>query len=387
MALSGLRELSLITTPPPERLAVETFILPFDEVVIREAILRERARGGQVFYVCPRLEHLETLEPKLRHLVPEITIAHAHGQMKPSAIETVMNDLEAGRIDLLLSTNIVESGIDIATANTLIVHRSDLFGLAQLYQLRGRVGRGRRQGYAYLTLPAMGGSSATAQRRLEVMQSLDYLGAGFTLASHDMDIRGAGNLVGEEQSGHIKEVGIELYQHLLQQAVEDLQAERTGLARTSDWTPHIVLPAPVRIPETYVADLSLRLGLYRRVGDLKTPSDIDNFGVELVDRFGPLPGDVQNLLFVMTLKVLCKRGFVDKLEIGLKGALFSFYHQTFPYPETLIPFLAQAPLPCRLRPDHKISLLAPVHTRDGMRNLRLFLEKLGSLAHPEPQTI
>jgi transcription-repair coupling factor (superfamily II helicase) len=211
LALSGVRDMSVIATPPVDRLAVRTFVLPFDPVVVREAVLREKFRGGQTFYVCPRIEDLATVSERIRKLVPEIKLATAHGRMAPTQLEDVMTAFCDGRYDMLLSTNIVESGLDIPSANTMLIHRADMFGLAQLYQLRGRIGRSKTRAYAYLTLPPGRVPSVAAQKRLEVMQTLDQLGAGFQLASHDLDIRGAGNLLGEEQSGHIKEVGIELY--------------------------------------------------------------------------------------------------------------------------------------------------------------------------------
>ena len=219
MALAGVREMSIIATPPVDRLAVRTFVMPYDRVVIREAVMRELNRGGQCFYVVPRISDLAEIAEELRLLVPEVRVAVAHGKMSPLALEKVMGEFDARNSDILLCTDIVESGLDIATANTLIVHRSDMFGLAQLYQLRGRIGRGKIRAYAFLTLLPGKLLAATAERRLEVMQTLDQLGAGFTLASHDMDIRGAGNLLGEEQSGHIREVGVELYQHLLEEAI------------------------------------------------------------------------------------------------------------------------------------------------------------------------
>ena len=229
LALSGVREMSLIATPPVDRLAVRTFVLPYDPVILREAILREHYRGGQLFYVCPRIEDLDRVSERLRELVPEIKFVIAHGQMAPTQLEGAMTAFYDRQYDMLLSTNIVESGLDIPTANTIVIHRADMFGLAQLYQLRGRIGRSKQRGYAYLTLPPGKVLTGTAEKRLEVMQTLDQLGAGFTLASHDLDIRGAGNLLGEEQSGHIREVGVELYQHMLEEAV--LRSARRGADR------------------------------------------------------------------------------------------------------------------------------------------------------------
>ncbi|MEX2407597.1 MAG: transcription-repair coupling factor, partial [Rhodovibrionaceae bacterium] len=262
LAMSGVKEMSLIATPPVDRLAVRTFVMPYDPVIVREAILREHYRGGQTFYVCPRVEDLAGLEERLKELVPEVKLGVAHGRLAPSQLEDVMTGFVDRSFDVLLSTNIVESGLDIPSANTIVIHRADMFGLAQLYQLRGRIGRAKQRGYAYLTLPPGRLLSAAAEKRLHVMQTLDTLGAGFTLASHDMDIRGAGNLLGEEQSGHIREVGIELYQQMLEEAVAAARGRKAEEAETKEsWTPTINIGTSVLIPEVYVPDLSVRLGL------------------------------------------------------------------------------------------------------------------------------
>src|SRR5690606_38185180 len=268
LALTGVRELSLIATPPVDRLAVRTFISPFDPLVIRETLLRERYRGGQSFYVVPRISDLAEVREFLAEQVPELKVATAHGQLPPGELDDIMNAFYEGKYDVLLSTTIVESGLDIPTANTLIVHRSDMFGLAQLYQLRGRVGRSKVRAYALFTLPANKKLTPTAERRLKVLESLDTLGAGFQLASHDLDIRGGGNLRGEEQAGHIEEVGDELCQQMLEEAVAELRGE--GEAADTGWSPQITVGTAVMIPESYVPDLQLRLGLYRRLGELTT---------------------------------------------------------------------------------------------------------------------
>ncbi len=382
MALSGVRDMSLITTPPLDRMAVRTFVLPFDGMVMREAILREQFRGGQTFYVCPRIADLDKVAERLRQFVPEVKFAVAHGQMSPIALENVMSDFYDGVFDVLLSTNIIESGIDIPRANTLLIHRADLFGLAQLYQLRGRIGRAKVRGYAYLTYPAGQPLSAEAQKRLEVIQSLDTLGAGFTLASHDMDIRGAGNLVGEEQSGHIREVGVELYQHMLEEAIASLKAEKQGEAYTSpDWTPQISLGLSVLIPESYVTDLGLRLSLYKRLSDLTTREEIDLFSIELVDRFGPLPEEVQNLLEVIYLKSLSRQANVDKVEAGPKGVLIGFYQNTFKNPETLINHIADQKGTAKIRPDQKIVYIRSLGSpKARVKEAQKILEDLVAIA-------
>jgi transcription-repair coupling factor (superfamily II helicase) len=353
LALSGVREMSIIATPPVDRLAVRTFVSPFDPVTVREALLRERYRGGQAFYVCPRIEDLAEAKEFLDKTVPEVRVAVAHGQMPATALEDIMGAFYDGKFDVLLSTTIIESGLDIANANTLIVHRADMFGLAQIYQLRGRVGRAKLRAYALLTLPAGRRITPQAERRLKVLESLDTLGAGFQLASHDLDIRGAGNLLGDEQSGHIKEVGFELYQQMLEEAVLSMKA---GIAApvADKWSPQITIGTPVLIPEDYVTDLPVRLALYRRLSEIENDRDIEGFGAELVDRFGPLPEEVEYLLQIVAIKSLCRRANVEKIEVGPKGAVLSFRDNIFANPEGLIAYIAKHPVGARVRPDQKV---------------------------------
>lgn len=355
MAMTGIKEMSLISMPPVDRLAVQSFVMPVDDLIIREAILREYYRGGQVYYVCPRLADIEQVHVYLKALVPEVKIAVAHGQLPPAQLEKIMESFAGGAYQILLSTSIVESGLDISTANTLIVHRADMFGLSQLYQLRGRVGRSKARGYAYFTLPPQRQLATKAQKRLEVMQTLEGLGAGFALASHDMDIRGTGNLVGAEQSGHIKEVGLELYQHMLEEAIQTHKMGEAAILPQS-WQPQISMAMEVRIPEVYVPDLGLRLGLYRRLADLTDADMIVDFRSELIDRFGPIPQSVENLLKLLILKQLCMPLHIEKINVGDKGAIFTFYKNNFPYPEKLINFLHQHPGVLKLRPDQKLVL-------------------------------
>jgi len=354
LALTGVKDLSMIATPPVDRLAVRTFVLPYDPVIIREAIMRERFRGGQIFYVCPRIRDLAEVEQALRELVPDLRVATAHGQMGARALEEVMTRFYEGAVDLLLSTQIVESGLDIPTANTLVIHRADMFGLAQLYQLRGRVGRSKQRAYCYLTLPPRGILTAAAEKRLEVMQSLDALGAGFTLASHDLDIRGAGNLLGEEQSGHIREVGVELFQHMLEEAVAAARGGGEAEEPDGDWSPQINIGTAVMIPESYIADLDTRLGLYRRLASLTGRAEIDSFAAELIDRFGPLPDEVENLLEIIGIKQFCKQAGIAKLDTGPKGAVLSFHNDRFARPEALVAFIQKQPGQVTLRPDHRL---------------------------------
>jgi transcription-repair coupling factor (superfamily II helicase) len=380
LALTGVREMSIIATPPVDRLAVRTFIMPFDAVVIREAIQRERFRGGQVFCVVPRVEDLARMATRLSEIVPEARCVMAHGGLAPTELERVMTEFGDGKYDILLSTNIVESGLDMPAVNTMIIHRAEMFGLGQLYQLRGRVGRGKQRGYAYLTWPPTNALSVAAEKRLTVMQTLDNLGAGFTLASHDLDIRGAGNLLGDEQSGHIREVGIELYQQMLEDAVAEMRAEKgRKKAAARDWTPNIGLGLPVLIPETYVKDLPVRLGLYRRIGGLESDAESEAMAAELVDRFGPLPEEVENLLQVVSLKRLCRETGVEKLDAGPKGMVLSFRGNKFRNPAGLVTWLGQKGGLVRLRPDHKLAISRDLTVRERVKLARDVLASLNSL--------
>jgi transcription-repair coupling factor (superfamily II helicase) len=382
LALTGVRDLSIIASPPVDRLAVRTFVAPFDPVIAREALLRERYRGGQTFYVCPRIEDLAGVKDFLDKHVPEVKAAVAHGQMPPTMLEDIMSAFYEGKYELLLSTSIIESGLDIPTANTLIVHRADRFGLSQLYQLRGRVGRSKVRAYSLFTLPAERKITAQAERRLKVLQSLDTLGAGFQLASHDLDIRGAGNLLGEEQSGHIKEVGFELYQQMLEEAVAGLKAGITAPV-ADKWSPQITIGTPVMIPEDYVADLPVRLALYRRLAEIEDERDIDAFGAELVDRFGPLPPEVEHLLQIVAIKALCRRANVEKIEAGPKGAVISFRDNTFANPDRLVAFIRDQGPAARVRPDMKVVFFDDWEAPQArLRGTAAILRNLVELAQP-----
>lgn len=358
LALSGVRDMSLIATPPVDRLAIRTFVMPFDPLVVREAILREHYRGGQSFYVCPRIADMEELEEQLKELVPEVKVISAHGQMTPTELEDRMNAFYDGQYGVLLATNIIESGLDIPSANTIIIHRADMFGLSQLYQIRGRVGRSKVRAYAYLIYPPNQRLTDDAQKRLEIFETLDSLGAGFQLASHDLDIRGAGNLLGDAQSGHIREVGIELYQQMLEDAVAAARAGVDGVIEDAgDWSPTLNLGMSVLIPEAYVSDLSTRMSLYRRLGDLESDEDVDGFAAEMIDRFGSLPDEVNNLLEIVRIKMYCKRAGVMQLDAGPKGAIIRFYKDTPPNPEKLFTWIATRPGSVKVRPDQKLTIL------------------------------
>ncbi|MBA4209396.1 MAG: transcription-repair coupling factor [Parvibaculum sp.] len=381
LALSGVRELSLIATPPVDRLAVRTYVSPFDPVVIREALLREHFRGGQSFYVVPRIADLAEAEEFLREYVPEVKFIAAHGQMAAGEIEDKMTAFYDGKYDVLVSTTIVESGLDIPTANTLVVHRADMFGLAQLYQLRGRVGRSKARAYAYLTVPPYRTLTPAAEKRLRVLQSLDSLGAGFSLASHDLDIRGAGNLLGDEQSGHIKEVGYELYQEMLEEAVASMRGSGT---EEGQWSPQINVGTPVLIPEGFVPDLDARMALYRRLSDVETRAEIDGFAAELIDRFGKLPEEVEFLLKIVEIKGLCRIANVEKIEAGPKGIVLSLRENTFPNPAALVELINDERGKAKLRPDHKLVFMrdwaTPAERLAGTHRLMSTLAKLAGPA-------
>jgi transcription-repair coupling factor (superfamily II helicase) len=383
MALSGVRDMSIIATPPVDRLAIRTFVMPFDPVVIREAILREHYRGGQTFYVCPRISDIADLETLLKDLVPEVKVIAAHGQMTPTELEDRMTAFYEGQYGILLATNIIESGLDIPAANTIIVHRADMFGLSQLYQIRGRVGRSKVRAYAYLTYDSGMKLTEQSQKRLEVFETLDSLGAGFQLASHDLDIRGAGNLLGDAQSGHIREVGIELYQQMLEDAVAEARmgAGQGSAVKDSEWTPTINIGMSVLIPEKYVEDLSLRMSLYRRLTDLETEEDIESFAAELIDRFGELPDEVSNLLDIVKIKLLCRRAGVEQVDAGPKGAIVAFRGAAPPNPEKLLAWMMERPGSVKLRPDQKLGVIRAWETpRERVRGVSSLMGDLAKLA-------
>jgi len=365
MSLTGVRDLSIIGTPPVDRLSIRTYVSEFDTVTVREALLREHYRGGQSFFVVPRIKDLPEMEAFLRDHVPEVSFVLAHGQMAAGELDDRMNAFYDGKFDVLLATTIVESGLDIPTANTMIVHRADMFGLAQLYQIRGRVGRSKTRAYAYLTTKPRAPLTPQAQKRLRVLGSLDTLGAGFTLASQDLDIRGAGNLIGEEQSGHVREVGFELYQSMLEEAIARIKSgELEGLSDTDDeWSPQINLGVPVLIPEDYVPDLDVRLGLYRRLSGLTTKVELEGFAAELIDRFGKLPKEVNTLLLVVRIKAMCKRAGIARLDGGPKGATIQFHNDKFANPAGLVEFIQSQQGTAKVK-DNKI-ILRRDWTRDS----------------------
>jgi transcription-repair coupling factor (superfamily II helicase) len=369
MAMSGLRELSTIKTPPVDRLAVRTYVMEWDDMVVREALLREHHRGGQSFIVVPRISDMEQVEAWLRDMVPEVKAVSAHGQMSAGEIEERMSAFYEGRYEVLLSTTIIESGLDLPTANTIIIHRADRFGLAQLYQLRGRVGRAKIRAYAYLTTPADTQLSEVAEKRLKVLGDLDSLGAGFQLASHDLDIRGAGNLLGDEQSGHIREVGFELYQSMLEDAILAARAGDAGLAaERNSLSPQITVDAPIMIPESYVPDLAVRMALYRRLNDAQEQGEIESMAAEMIDRFGELPQPTKNLIRLIEIKHQAIAANIARIDVGARGTLVTFHKDDFPDPAGLMAYVERLDGTAKLRPDMKLVINRAWHDPQNRLN-------------------
>ena len=355
LSLTGVKNLSVIATPPVDRLAARSFVMPFDNVMIKEAIIREKNRGGQTFFVCPKIADIPQAQAILSEIVPQAEVLVAHGQMPVKQLEDVMNDFSSGRGDILLSTTIIESGIDMPQVNTMIIYRADMFGLAQLYQLKGRIGRSKVRGYAYFTTQPKRKLSEIATKRLTVLQSLDALGAGFSLASYDMDLRGSGNVLGEEQSGHIKDVGISLYEHLLEEEIARIRAAGdNSVVKSREWAPQISIGIPIMIPDDYVPDLGLRLGLYKRIGDITAKEEIEDMREELIDRFGNLPKEVANLLSVVEIKILCFACGIDRVNAGAKGALIGFHNNIFAAPEKLMNMVLSSFGVLKVRPDQRL---------------------------------
>lgn len=381
MSLTGIKDLSLIATPPVDRLAIRSFSMPYDGVVLRNAILREHYRGGCTFYVAPRISDLDDIEKKLKELVPEIKTIKAHGQMLPDELDNTMNDFYDGKYDLLISTNIIGSGLDLPTANTIIVHRADMFGLAQLYQMRGRVGRSKVRAYAYFTFPQKRVPNAIAMKRLEIIQNIDSLGAGFSIASHDMDIRGFGNMLGEEQSGQIKEVGVELYQEMLREAVANAKSEHRDEEVEDKFSPQINLGIPVLIPEEYISDIELRLGMYRRAANAENQEELESLAAEMIDRFGKLPKEVANLFIIMGIKLQCVQAGISKIDAGPKGIVISFHNNTFKNPEALITYISRNPIKTKIRGDQKLVFMQEWETpEERVRGVKTSLDKIIALA-------
>jgi len=380
MALSDLKTLSLIQTPPSGRQPVETHLDPFSEQLCGEVLEREKLRSGQSFIIVPRIQFMPRLARIIQARLPDFRLGVAHGQMSGSALEKVMLEFEDGNLDGLLATNIIGSGIDLSSAGTLIVDRADLFGLADLYQLRGRVGRSDALGYAYLTYPDKKKLAKGALKRLEVMRSLDYLGAGFQVASYDMDLRGAGNLVGAQQSGHMLEVGVTYYQKLLADAMEERRALREGRVYQPAFEPQINYPKSVCFPEEYIKGLELRLGLYRRASLCNTLESIEDFKAELSDRFGALPFEAENFMCVMRLKILAEKALIERIEMGPKASVLHVLRSGHPNPAGVLNLLQKSAFLVVLRGDQTLLFKSQSLTFKGhLEELERFLKELALL--------
>ncbi|MGI9246031.1 MAG: TRCF domain-containing protein, partial [Steroidobacteraceae bacterium] len=343
MALGGLRELSLISTPPVARTAIKTFVTEWHGPTLREAALRELRRGGQIYLVHNEVQDIEKVAAEFQRLVPEAEVRFGHGQMRERDLEQVMLDFYHKRANLLLCTTIIESGIDVPTANTIIIDRADRFGLAQLHQLRGRVGRSHHQAYAYLVTPPKNAMTADAQRRLEAIESLEDLGAGFVLATHDLEIRGAGELLGEGQSGQIQEIGFALYMELLERAVQAMQAgKELDLEKPLHHGPEIDLHVPALLPESYLPDVHARLVLYKRISSVQTVTELDDLQAETMDRFGPLPDPARNLFRIARLRVVAAPLCVERMDVGTTSGSVAFGDGTPLDPGALILLLQKS---------------------------------------------
>ncbi|MBW3567401.1 MAG: transcription-repair coupling factor, partial [Proteobacteria bacterium] len=365
MSLAGIRDLSIIATPPTERLSVKTFVSEWNDALIQEAILREIKRGGQVYFVHNEVQTIEKFKHKLEELVPEADVRIAHGQMHERELEQVMLDFYHRRFNVLLCTTIIESGIDVPSANTIVIHRADRFGLAQLHQMRGRVGRSHHRAYAYLLTPPKSVMTADAVKRLEAIESLEDLGAGFTLATHDLEIRGAGELLGEEQSGQIQEVGFSLYSELLERAVEALKkGEVPDLDRPLDHGPEIELKVPALLPADYMPDVHMRLVLYKRIASAADQAALDELQVEMIDRFGLLPEPAKNLFRLAELKLKATPLGIRKIEAGPNGGRLVFAAKPAVDPMTIINLIQRESRRYKLDGQEKLRFLVDLENAD-----------------------
>jgi transcription-repair coupling factor (superfamily II helicase) len=373
MALSGIRDLSVIESPPPDRLAIRTYVTRADDHVVRDAILREIRRGGQVFFVHNRVESIDRQAAHLRTLVPEATIVVGHGQMGERELEEVMSEFMHGNANVLVCSAIIESGLDIPRANTIIVNRADTFGLAQLYQLRGRVGRSNVRAYAYLLIPGEHMIGQDAHKRLAALQELEELGSGFRLAAHDLEIRGAGNMLGKQQSGHITAVGFELYTQMMAEAVREVRGETI----TADVEPEIQLGVPAYIPDTYVQDVNQRLLLYKRLAGIRRAADLAEIVDEMHDRFGPVPPLVDSLVKMMELRRVLKDLLVTAVRMRGDAVLFEFHAETPVRTDTLLALAKREKGRVQLFPDSRLSYRPTERDTDGMiAELKAFCGRL-----------
>jgi transcription-repair coupling factor (superfamily II helicase) len=366
MAMGGLRDLSLITTPPASRLAIKTFVTPFDGASVREACLREIRRGGQIYYVHNSVETIDKTAHMLSELVPEANIAIGHGQMRERELEQVMLDFSHQRCNLFVCTTIVESGIDVPTANTIIIDRADKFGLAQLHQMRGRVGRSHHQAYAYLLTPPKANMTPDAIKRLEAIESLEDLGAGFTLATHDLEIRGAGELLGEGQSGQIQEIGFALYMEMLERAVDALkQGKIPQLDEPLYRGPEVDLHVPALLPEEYMPDVHMRLVLYKRIAAAESVEALRELQVEMIDRFGMLTEPSKNLFRIAELKLRAKPIGIRKLDLHANGGYAVFDKDANIDPTNLILFIQRNSRTHKFDGPQKVRFVLPLATTEA----------------------
>jgi len=378
MAMSGMRDLSIIATPPARRMAVKTLISGWDNAVIREALDREMQRGGQVFFVHNEVRNIERIARDVLQLAPAARLAIAHGQMPEKELENVMLDFYRQRYNILVCTTIIESGIDVPTANTIVINRADRFGLAQLHQLRGRVGRSHHRAYAYLLIPDRRSMTADARKRLEAVASLEELGAGFTLATHDLEIRGAGELLGEEQSGQIHEIGFSLYSDMLARAVEALRSGREpDLELAGDHGTEIELHLPALIPETYLADVPARLTLYKRIASAPDEAALRELQVEMIDRFGLLPEAAKNLFSVAALRQLARQVGIARLDFAAQGGRLEFGADTRADPAAIVELIQRQSQDYRMDGPQKLRIL--LQEEDPARRIEIARTLLQSL--------
>lgn len=364
MSVSGIRELSLITTPPIDRLPIKTAIMKYDSTTIKQSVLKELYRNGQVYIITPRVEGIYEIAEKITKLVPQARIKVAHGQMNKTVLEDTMDDFSNGKFDVLIATTIIESGIDIPNANTMIVFDAHKFGLAQLYQIRGRIGRSKLTSFAYFLIPSHSQITPGAQLRLKILKKLDNIGAGFTLASYDMDLRGPGNILGSEQSGHIKEVGFALYNTMLKDAIKSLKNNTIEDDSDDDFYPNINIKWSFLLPEHYIFDANERLTIYRRLSEIKTFDELHEITEELVDRFGKLPEAVENLLAIVNFKITAKGLNIENIEVGDKGIVIKFNDNKFKGSNDFLTQIMSRPLEFKLRPDQKIFYSATCKTKE-----------------------
>lgn len=378
MAMSGMRDLSIIATPPAKRLAVKTFVRESDPATVREAILREILRGGQVYYLHNNVETIEKCAQGIIDLLPEARVVVAHGQMRERDLERVMSDFYHQRFNVLVCTTIIETGIDVPSANTIIIERADTFGLAQLHQLRGRVGRSHHQAYAYLMTPHPKRMTSDARKRLEAIDALEDLGAGFMLATQDLEIRGAGELLGDEQSGHISKIGFSLYMEMLEAAVKALkQGKEPSLAQMLNQQCEIELRIPALLPDTYVSDVNIRLSLYKRIAGCDTEAALDELKVELIDRFGMLPDATRNLMEMTLYKHQATRLGATKIEVHAKGGSIEFSDDHSIDPDFIIGLLQSQPQIYRMEGPNKLKFhLAAETSKDRLTLVKRLLEQL-----------